>query len=310
MLSAKRILSSGRFPVTGIPLVRLIPWFNVLITAMLAYSLAQLTWLVLGQGAGKSVNPLPVTVVTPAQVTTPAVNLERVAALHLLGSSNAPQSPATHVPISAPETRLNLTLRGVLALNSQQEALAIIAQGAGEEESYKVGDSLPGGAVLYEIQTDRVILERAGRFETLTLPKEKMVSSTLPVRNLPVQNRPSPMRPSVAMNVAPPRVDSRRLRAMRETIKNNPQEAMQLVNAQPVMEGGKLKGYRVNPGRDRNLFNSVGLRPGDIVTSVNGIPLNDMSQMGMLFNQLSSASRLDITVERGGRQTQLSLSLE
>ena len=83
-----------------------------------------------------------------------------------------------------------------------------------------------------------------------------------------------------------------------------------MVNAQPVMEGGQLKGYRLKPGRDRKLFSSVGLQPGDIVTNVNGIPLNDMSQMGAVFEQLSSANRLDVTVERGGQQTQLSVSLE
>ena len=109
---------------------------------------------------------------------------------------------------------------------------------------------------------------------------------------------------------AAPSVDSRQLQALRETIMKNPQEAMQLVNAQPVMEGGQLKGYRLNPGRDRKLFGSVGLRPGDIVTSVNGIPLNDMSQMGALFEQLNSANRLDVTIERGGQQTQLSLGLD
>jgi general secretion pathway protein C len=54
----------------------------------------------------------------------------------------------------------------------------------------------------------------------------------------------------------------------------------------------------------------VGLRPGDVVTSVNGIPLSDPTQMGQLFEQLSSARRLDVTVERGGRQSRLSLELE
>lgn len=101
-----------------------------------------------------------------------------------------------------------------------------------------------------------------------------------------------------------------RLKAVRESILQNPQEAMQLINAQPVMDGGQLKGYRVNPGKDRRLFNSVGLRPGDIVTSVNGIQLNDPTQMGNLFDQLRTAGQLNVTVERGGQQRQLSLGFE
>lgn len=304
MLSAKRIFVSGRFPVTGIPLLRLIPWINVLIVAMLSYSLAQLTWSLMQDRTENLTVSLPVAANAFVQKASPATSLDMVAALHLLGRSDESLVANEKAPIIAPETRLNLTLRGLVALSSQDDALAIIAQGGGNELSYKVGDTVPGGAVLHEIHADRVILERGGRFETLTLPKEKMVMDTPPM-----QGSPSPVRAMEGLR-APPLANSRRLQVLRDTILKNPQDALTLFNAQPVMAGGQLKGYRVNPGRDRRLFNSVGLRPGDVVTSVNGIPLNDMSQMETLFGQLSSATRLDVTVERGGQQTQLSLSLE
>jgi general secretion pathway protein C len=303
MLSAKRIFGSGRFPVAGLSPVRLIPWLNVLITAMLAYSLAQFTWLLLAPGSEPAALALPAA--TPSlQRAAPAAGLDKVAALHLLGHSNEPQSQPKQAPISAPETRLNLTLRGLVALETKDSALAIIAQSGGEERGYRVGEKVPGGALLYEIHADRVILERGGRFETLTLPREKMETA-----GLPVQRSLSPIQTGAELRTGQ-QVDARQLRALRETVLKNPQEAMQLVNAQPVMDGGELKGYRVNPGRDRKLFSSVGLRPGDIVTSVNGIPLNDLSQMGALFEQFSSASRLEVTLERGGRETQLSLGLD
>lgn len=303
MLSAKRIFGSGRFPLVGPSPARLIPWFNVLITAMLAYSLAQLTWLLLASGSEPVASALPAA--TPsAQSAAPAAGLDKVAALHLLGNSNEPQSPPQQAPISAPETRLNLTLRGLVALETKDAALAIIAQSGGEERGYRVGEKVPGGALLYAIHADRVILERGGRFETLTLPREKMETG-----GLTAQRSLFPIQTAAELRTGQ-QVDARQLRALRETVLRNPQEAMQLVNAQPVMDGGQLKGYRVNPGRDRKLFSSVGLRPGDIVTSVNGIPLNDLSQMGALFEQFSSASRLEVTLERGGRETQLSLGLD
>lgn len=304
MLSAIRGLGAGRFPLMGLPLSRLIPGLNLLLVALLSYALAQLTWLLL---QGRNDNPGIPAIIVPEAISpkvSTSVSLETIAALHLLGRSDEIQSASIKAPINAPETRLNLTLRGLVALSSQEGALAIIAQGGGEENAYKVGDKVPGGAVLHEIHADRVILERGGRFETLTLPKDKTVMA-----EPPAQTR-LPSAGGRAGLGAGPSVDVRQLQAIRDTIQNNPQEAMQLVNAQPVMDGGQLKGYRLNPGRDRKLFNSVGLRPGDIVTSVNGIPLNDMSQMGALFEQLNSANRLDITLERGGRQRQLSLSLD
>lgn len=297
-------LGAGRFPLAGVPLSRLILWINLLLVALLAYTLAQLTWALLRDSADNLAAPLPIATRASLPAETAKASLDNVAALHLLGRSDVAAPVEQAKPIDAPETRLNLTLRGLVSLSSQQNARAIIAQGAGEEQSFQVGDTVPGGAKLHEIHADRVILERGGRFETLTLPTEKMA-----MEDPPAQSASAPAGSRGGMPGAPS-VDARQLQSLRETIMKNPQEAMQLINAQPVMDGGEMKGYRVNPGRDRRLFNSVGLRPGDIVTSVNGIALNDMSQMGALFEQLSSAARLDVTVERGGQQTQLSLALE
>lgn len=306
-LSAKWALRPGHFPLAGLTLSRLTQWLNLLLVILLAYTLAQLTWLLVQEPAETmAAVPSAFTAKASSVEKSSSVSLEKVAALHLLGRSDVPPPAEEAKPIVAPETRLNLTLRGLIAINSQHGARAIIAQGRGNEQAYKVGDTVPGGAILHEIHADRVIIERGGRFETLTLPKEKVVMGNPPGGSTPVPAQVSPL----SGIVAKPSADARQLQAIRQTVLKNPQEAMGLINAQPVMEGGQLKGYRVNPGRDRALFNSVGLRPGDIVTSVNGIALNDMSQLGALFEQLSSAARLDVTVERRGQQTRLSLNLE
>lgn len=304
MLSAIRDVGAGRFPFGGLPLSRLTRSLNLLLVVMLAYTLAQITWLLVPGSADSRAVPAVIVAKASSPAKATNVSLDKVATLHLLGRSDAPAPVEKEKPIDAPETRLNLTLRGLLALDSQQGARAIIAQGSGDEQSYRVGESVPGGAILHEIHVDRVILERGGRFETLTLPTEKMSMANTSAQGA---------RPALGGRggmVATPTADPRQLQILRETILKNPQEAMQLINAQPVMVGGQMKGYRVNPGRDRKLFSSVGLRPGDIITNVNGISLNDMSQMGALFQQLSSASRLDVTLERRGKQSQLSLGLE
>ncbi len=305
-LLAKWAFSPERFLLSGFPLPLLIGWLNRLLVVLLAYTVAQLTWLLVQEPVDDSAAPLPVAVSATMPAEATMVSLEKVAALHLLGRSDEPPPAEPTKPIEAPETRLNLTLRGLVALDSQEGAHAIIAQGSGDEQAYKVGATVPGGATLHEIMADRVILERGGRFETLTLPKEKMALGNAP-QTTKSQPRVAGGRGGKMVTSA---ADTRQLRAIRDRVMNNPQEAMRLINAQPVMDGGQLKGYRVSPGRDRALFSSVGLRPGDIVTSVNGIALNDMSQMGALFQQLSSAARLDVTIERRGQQTQLSLALE
>lgn len=306
MLSPKRIFQY-RLPLVGGNPKRLISWLNAFLVVMLAWTFAQFTWRLLPQVEVGGIVVADSSSSAPSAGRAPAsrMALGPVAALHLFGDTNEAPAKLEQAPISAPETRLNLTLKGLIALDSQQEALAIIAQGRGDEQAYRVGDAIPGGAVLHEILPDRVILQRAGRFETLTLPKESMENHDAPASLPGATSRPRPLGAQ-----GRPAGNGQQFRQVRDTLLNNPQEALQLINAQPVMDGGQLKGYRVTPGRDRRLFNRVGLRPGDVVTSVNGVPLSDPAQMGKLFDQLATARRLDVTVERGGQQSQLSLDLE
>ena len=49
---------------------------------------------------------------------------------------------------SAPATALNLLLRGTLNENAPDGGIAIIAEGSGPDQAYRVGDTLPGGARL------------------------------------------------------------------------------------------------------------------------------------------------------------------
>ncbi len=51
-------------------------------------------------------------------------------------------------------------------------AHAIIADGSGNEQSYFIRDSIPGGATLHQVHPDRVILNRGGMLEALRLPRE------------------------------------------------------------------------------------------------------------------------------------------
>jgi general secretion pathway protein C len=73
------------------------------------------------------------------------------------------------------------------------------------------------------------------------------------------------------------------------------------------MPNGELKGYRVYPGRDRRKFASLGLRPGDLVTDINGQPLNDLQSGMEVFKNLGNATELTVTIERNGSPMALTL---
>ena len=75
------------------------------------------------------------------------------------------------------------------------------------------------------------------------------------------------------------------------------------------MPNGKMKGYRVFPGRNRQQFIALGLRPGDLVTAVNGVALDDPARGMEIFQTIGDASQISVTVERAGQRQDLSLNL-
>ena len=73
------------------------------------------------------------------------------------------------------------------------------------------------------------------------------------------------------------------------------------------MPNGQLKGYRVFPGRNRQQFVALGLRPGDLITEINGVLLNNPSQGMAIFRSLGESTQVSVTVERNGKQETLHL---
>ncbi|WP_237064917.1 type II secretion system protein N [Microbulbifer guangxiensis] len=79
-----------------------------------------------------------------------------------------PQLDLANIPI----TQLNLVLSGVLDNSDEQKASALVAERGKPAQRLFVGDRLPGGAELYSVDTDHIILRRNGKMEKLTYPDE------------------------------------------------------------------------------------------------------------------------------------------
>jgi general secretion pathway protein C len=275
----------------------------LLFIVLMAQSLAQLTWQVL---PGQPVEPL----VAP-RVSAPSnasasrkADIARIGQWHLFGDVKK-VAPTTVAQVTeAPDTQLNLKLRGLLASSNPVSARAIIADGKGVEEAYAVDEKLPGNAVLREIYVDRVILEYRGRLETLRLPKETSASVV-------VKNRASKPR-GRRVTQAGTADNAALLRQYRDALINQPQTLMDLVSASPVTDKatGRLKGYRIRPGKDRKLLGRFGLKNGDVVTSVNGVALNNPIKALEIMRDLSTANSVTLDVERNGVMESFAFQVE
>lgn len=264
---------------------------TVLVILLLAYELAGLTWRWFLPSTQPQVLPPPA--LDAAQSGVRKSDVTRIVSAHLFGKAEATPADRQEV-IFAPETRLSLELRGVFATGDDTGA-AIIADASRQEHYYRIGETVAGDARLHEVHPDRVILERAGRYEALSLPSEPGADMVQP------QGRSAAAVPAVSPGQAinNPETGSM-LRQYRETLVSEPQQLMNLVRLTPVTSGSQTIGYRITPGADRTLLARFGLRSGDVVTAVNGLAVDNPSGGLDIIQKLASAEQLVLQIERDG----------
>ncbi|MFA5627398.1 MAG: type II secretion system protein GspC [Thiohalomonadaceae bacterium] len=258
-------------------------WATWLLVVSCSISLAQLSWQLIPAPLSQPRLTAPQTTISANSTNT---RLESLARLHLFGKS-IDAAPAASNQANAPETSLNLTLRGLFAVKNRAEALAIISLGDNNERHFRIGDQVSSGVVVHDILADRVVLEHAGRYETLRLPKNHLNTTAAATSHTDLPT---------AMQL--------QLQELRQSILSNPDVIMQLADFQPAIQDGLLRGYYIRPRRHNELFKTVGLLPNDIVTHVNDIPVTEPARFVELGNMFAQASSLQLSIDRPDGMTE------
>lgn len=260
---------------------------TVVLVVGIAWQLVQLTWLLLERlQPTKSADMIMAP--PPATAVRKGIDVQAIATAHLFGAPQAEQA----APEDAQPTQMNLVLAGVFAANDPTKGLAMIGESAQAAKVFAVGAVVRPGTKLHSVYLDRVILDRNGQLETLSLPRP----STAGIITRTAATAP---RPGGGGEFAD------NLRRIAET---NPTAFAEVVRPQPVFANGVQRGYRVYPGRNRQQFAKLGLQPGDLVLSINGTPLDDPQRGMEIFNTIGTSDRVSVTVERNGQSQELTLN--
>lgn len=207
--------------------------------------------------------------------------------------------------VDAPKTRLNLILVGVVASSDADKNLAVIAN-KGAQSTYGINEVIEETrAKLKAVFPDRVIIDNSGRDETLMLDgidySKRSDSASVSANNeRPKAPRPAPNH----MNS-----DEDQLETIRQAILNNPQDIFQYVRLSQVKDEDNIVGYRVSPGKNAALFDSVGLQNGDIAIEFNGFDLTKPDVMNDLAAAVSEMTEINLSVLRDGQQHDIYIQL-
>jgi general secretion pathway protein C len=251
---------------------------NILLVVLVVYSaltLARVTWMIAwaerpvasATGAGSGV------------FQSSSARLQPMAAHAMFGRPVNQAPVAELVKRSAPETRLNLSLEGVMIAQRPEDSGAIVAGSNGVTEHYRVGDTLPGNAQLAEVETNRVLIRRNGQYESLSFDDELPTGL---VEDVVLSDDGSA---------------EQFVSAARDQLASQGVAALATYGLSPAGDGG---GYGYVYDGSNAMLNAVSLKAGDVITAINGQRLGDFEQDKTLLESWRSESQIDIEIERDG----------
>ena len=260
-------------------------WLIRLVNALLVL---WLVWLV-ADAAWQYFQPAPetedkITVTPQPATTTPKITADQTTDWHLFGIADEQEKQNMKRMLNAPETKLKLSLKGIVATDNHLDGYAIIQKPDKEELHFKVKDSVFGLATLEEIYIDRVILLRGERYETLRLPIE-ILSDDLSLER---------QRKEEAKRVVS---DFRHKLVNRQGM-----ELIKMFGFDTTYKNGGFYGFTVKiVGEDgARMLEVLGVEEDDVITAVNGKRFSESIEAVQSLTKLKEATEVDIEIERGG----------
>jgi len=265
------------------------PWVSLILVVAIAWQIAKIIWmLVPGPAVGDNV-PVPASVTPGTTSTGSSGDVQAIADAHMFGVADIETAEPTPAPTedeNLSDTRLtNLALKGTVASDIADFSVAIISDGSNEEKVYTVDDPIGSSAKLHAVYADRVVLNENGVLTNLKLPKEFAATSAAPVRRATSNTRQT----------------SRNKQSIQAVVSQNLTKLSDVIRPTPYFVNGQQSGYRVYPGRNRQQFSSLGLRPGDLIKEIDGQSLTDPTQAMQVFQSLGTSEQVTVTVERNGQ---------
>ena len=208
-----------------------------------------------------------------ALILLPGENPDRAAAAPVLPPSPPEIAEPAAPPPPSPPSAAGLRLHGLLGRG------AIIALADGRQRFFAIGREVAPGLTVARIEPQAVILASAGG--ELRLGFDGAAANP--------EGAPGPA----------PAAATAEGRLRDETLSYR-------IGLAPRQAGGRTVGFVVRPGISMPALERAGLRPGDLILSVNGSRFDEERMLELAW-EMANASRTEFEIERGGRRMRLAV---
>lgn len=255
-------------------------------TVLISSQLAVFTWMFLAPSTLVLSEP------TRAKGAAVVAQNDSIADMHIFGDATV---AVVEVPkeLDAPTTRLRLALLGVMAASTAENSSAIIAPKGGAGKNYRIGDVVQGRTKLAAVQQDQVILDSNGKLEALKFElagKQGIQQSNKPT---PAQRR-AQTRGTFKQRFSGIRTPADAVQLLKDEVSNDPAGALRKMGLEA---SGNGSGYKVSSSG--SMLTQLGLRPGDIILSVNGQALGNLEDDQVLLEEVTNSGQARLEIQRG-----------
>jgi hypothetical protein len=193
---------------------------------------------------------------------------------------------------SVSSREVQLVLVATAPGRTPREGTATLGADPRNPQTYAAGATLVNGAVIEEIHPDYIVLELNGARTRLSIGQksvfERFTSST---------------RETDATTVG-----GQIARQPLETVATSREDLSEIIRPEPVFDDQGFSGLRILPGRYRQKLEALGLKPGDIVRTIEGKQLKSADAAWQLLDDtLSTGSTIVVSVEREGTMNSMIL---
>lgn len=195
-----------------------------------------------------------------------------------------PQPVGTDSSVSA--TRQPLILTEIRRGRNAREGYVNLGVNRLTPQTYRAGAVLANGARIEEIHSDYIILEKGGQRSKLYLETRKPLSQQSSTSSLLFVGGAEPAARAVA---------------------STHDALTDFIRVTPIYQGDAVRAIEVYSNERSNVFSSLGLEPGDRITSINGEAVKDAAGAIASLRRLTQGEAMQVTIERQGALQTLSL---
>lgn len=207
--------------------------------------------------------------------------------------SGAERLPEPVVVENLQPTSLKLKLLGTVTGDNDKAFAVIQNLQQRQQQLYRIGDTIQN-ATLKMILREKIILRVNGKDEILEIDK----AQTKKTRRLSSKSATT---------------DSRNITVKRSRVKSavkNINKLMQQARVRPHFTNGKADGLSLTGIKPNSIFHDMGLKSGDIITSVNGKTIESVEDVLTFYKSLQTSESVSLKLKRRGRLKTIDYNIE